>query len=333
MLLDVLGVVANVAPLGSVKRKSDNSELTRRDLTIFDNSGRSVQVTLWQNLASNEGAELDKLQTECPIIALHGVRANDYNGVSLSTVSRSSIIMNPEIPEAKELKEWLSAQGGKTDFPHCGEGLANGRQSLSGKSQQRVTLRELKEKPVPPVGTKPEYVNAWAYISAIQPDQTLYYRAAPDGSNKKVVEEGGRYYCEGTQKHYDNFIRRYVMRSEVMDHTGKLMFNIFNDQAEVILGCTADEIAETKEKGDPMYDLTLKNALLVPYTFRVMCKPEEYNNETRLRYAVQNLKKVNFVEQSTFLLGEIAKLLPAKENQTAAKSEPPANVNQALKFL
>ena len=217
------------------------------------------------------------------------------------------------IPEAKELKSWFSGQEGKTDYPHCGEGLAsNGRASLgSGASRaRRVTLQELRDKPVPVVGTKPEYVNVWAYVSAIQPDQTLYYMAAPDGTNKKVVQEGDRYYSEGTGKHYDTFIRRYVMRCEVMDHTGRLTLNVFNNQAEAILGCTADAISQSKESGDRAYDVTLKNALLVPFTFRVMCKPEEYNNQTRLRFAAQSLKQVSFVEQSTYLLGEIDRLLP-----------------------
>jgi replication factor A1 len=311
VLLDVVGVVANVAPVGSVKRKSDNSEVTRRDLTIFDSSGRSVQVTMWAALATTEGETLDKLQNENPIIALSGVRANDYNGCSLSTVSRSTLLIDPsetEVPEVAELKEWLSSQAGKTDFPHCGEGLTTGRSSLGGGSRVRVTLQELREKPVPAVGAK-EYFNTWAYISNIQPDQTLYYMAAPDGSNKKVVQEGEKYYCEGTQTTHDTFIRRYVMRSEVMDHTGKLIFNVFNDQAETLLGCTADEIAENKEKGDPLYDLTLKNALLVPYSFRVMCKAEEYNNEVRVRYAVSRCSKVNFVEESTRLVTQINELL------------------------
>lgn len=316
-LLDVVGIVANVSPLGSVKRKKDQSELARRDLTIFDSSSRSVSVTLWQTLASEEGEKLDKLQKECPVVALQGVRTNDYNGVSLSTVSRSAITIAPdesEIPEAKALREWYAGQGNKVDFPHCGAGLANNnRASLGGASQQRVTLQDLREKTVPPVGTKPEYVNTFAYISDIKADQNLYYMAAPDGSNKKVTEENGRYYCEGTQKYYDTFIRRYVMRCEVMDHTGSLIFNVFNDQAETILGCTADAISGPKEKGERAYDLTLKNALLVPYTFRVMCKPEEYNNQTRLRYAAQNLKPINPVEQSAFLIGAIEKMLPKAE--------------------
>ncbi len=101
------------------------------------------------------------------------------------------------------------------------------------------------------------------------------------------------------------------MRSEVTDHTGRLIVNVFNDQAEQILGCTADELAASKEKGTgTAYDSILRDAALKPYTFRVMCKPEEYNGQTRLRYAVQNLKPADFAQQSAWLLAEIEKLLP-----------------------
>jgi hypothetical protein len=36
MTVDVLGVLTAVAALGSVKRKTDNTELSRRDVTIVD---------------------------------------------------------------------------------------------------------------------------------------------------------------------------------------------------------------------------------------------------------------------------------------------------------
>lgn len=34
--IDMMGVVTSVGQLGSVKRKSDNSELPRRDITLLD---------------------------------------------------------------------------------------------------------------------------------------------------------------------------------------------------------------------------------------------------------------------------------------------------------
>ena len=34
--IDMMGIVTSVGQLGSVKRKSDNSELSRRDVTLLD---------------------------------------------------------------------------------------------------------------------------------------------------------------------------------------------------------------------------------------------------------------------------------------------------------
>jgi hypothetical protein len=36
MTIDILGVVVEVKPLGSVKRKTDQVELSRRDVTLLD---------------------------------------------------------------------------------------------------------------------------------------------------------------------------------------------------------------------------------------------------------------------------------------------------------
>lgn len=36
MMVDVIGVVTEVKPLGSVKRKTDQVELSRRDITLVD---------------------------------------------------------------------------------------------------------------------------------------------------------------------------------------------------------------------------------------------------------------------------------------------------------
>ncbi len=36
MMVDLIGVVMDVKPLGSVKRKTDQTELSRRDITLVD---------------------------------------------------------------------------------------------------------------------------------------------------------------------------------------------------------------------------------------------------------------------------------------------------------
>ena len=92
--VDVLAVVTSVGELGSVRRKSDNAEIQRRDVVLLDETKRTVSLTLWNSLAVEQGEQLANMTA--PIIAVRGLRVTDYNGVSLSTVARSELFVEPE---------------------------------------------------------------------------------------------------------------------------------------------------------------------------------------------------------------------------------------------
>jgi len=62
MMVDILGVVTEVRPLGSVKRKTDQVELSRRDVTLVDKRwaqshkreehGRACRAARWVGCAA-----------------------------------------------------------------------------------------------------------------------------------------------------------------------------------------------------------------------------------------------------------------------------------------
>ncbi len=311
--LDVLAVVYQVSPIGSVKRKADNSELVKRNLMLVDTSGKSVEMTLWGNLATEEGDKLEKLQSDFPIVAFGGVRSSDYNGVSLSSGQRTRMMIDPDVPEKSALREWFVEQGSKTEYPHCAEGLTTNKQAGQGRGNDvAVPLKELLARPMPEVGN-PEYANVWGYVSNVPDDQALYYMAAPDGTNKKVVDEGGRYYCEATQKHFDTFLRRYIMRAQVIDHSGSCTMNFFNDGGETVLGATGDELAALRETKDGKFEAALKARQFLPYTFRIKCTQEEYQGKVKMRYTVMRVNPVNFADQAKNLVVRIKEMLAATQ--------------------
>lgn len=87
--VDILGLALDVAPLGSVKRKSDETELARRDVTLLDASGKTVTLTLWGKHAEEEGAALEQAKngggeagTPCcpPVLSVSHCRVGDYGG-------------------------------------------------------------------------------------------------------------------------------------------------------------------------------------------------------------------------------------------------------------
>ena len=327
-LVDVVGVVTSVGPLGSVKRKSDDADLQRRNLTLVDASRRSVELTVWGELATSKGSDLETLVGGggFPVLAVKGVRVSDYNGVSLSTVGRSVADVDPAgLETAQELRTWFDGEGGgaaaAAEFKAAGEGLATERkQGAGGASSERRRLGDVSAEPMPPVGEKPSYFNAKAYVVSIKPDQTLYYMAAPDGSNKKVVEEGpNNYLCAATGKHFSSFTRRYIMRCRVTDASGEAWVNVFNDQAEAILGMKADEIAPLKEGSDPgPYTAQLRQAEFREYVLRVMTRTEEYEGEARRRLTIQSAAPVNFGSESKATLAKIQAMLGVKQEAASA---------------
>ncbi|KAJ9560057.1 hypothetical protein OSB04_005217 [Centaurea solstitialis] len=283
-LVDIIGVVQSVAPTMSIRRKIDNETIPKRDIVIADATKKTVVVSLWNVLATDIGQKLLDMVDESPIVAIKSLRVSDFQGVSL-----------------------YSSEGKETSMESVGAGLSPSLKS-GGRSMysDRVTLDHITSNPS--LGSdKPVFYSTRACMSLIKPDQTMSYRACKT-CNKKVTEAiGSGYWCEGCQKNEEDCSLRYILAAKFSDATGGAWFSVFNNEAEKIIGCSADELDKMKSEGDGSgFQLQLKKATWVPYLFRVSVAPREYNNEKRQRITVRAVAPVDFAAESKFLLEEIA---------------------------
>jgi len=148
--VDVLALVLQVGPVGSVKRKADNAELARRDLVVGDSTGRSVVLTVWNALAGSAALERAAAQAQAGgaggggrpmVLQVTSVRVGDYNGCSLSTVARSELTAEPASAEADALREWwdaASAAGAPPAFSPLGAAAAGG-DGAAGSRRGKIT--------------------------------------------------------------------------------------------------------------------------------------------------------------------------------------------------
>lgn len=88
------------------------------------------------------------------------------------------------------------------------------------------------------------------------------------------------------------------MQAKAMDTTGVLPIQIFNDQAEVLLGKNADDLHAVREKAETEFSAVLKDAAWTEWVLRIKAQAQEYNGETRQRYAVADMQPLNFVTES-----------------------------------
>ena len=83
-------------------------------------------------------------------------------------------------------------------------------------------------------------------------------------------------------------------------------------QAEMLMGCTADELAADKEagteEGSARLEETIKGCMWSDWKMRVMTKSREYQGERKLRITVQDISPINYEDESKLLLQRIAAL-------------------------
>ncbi|KAK7347349.1 hypothetical protein VNO80_21879 [Phaseolus coccineus] len=309
-LVDVIGVVKNVSSTMSIRRKSDNESIPKRDITIADETRKTVVVSLWNDLATNTGQELLDIVDKSPVVAIKSLRVGDFQGVSLSTISRSVVLVNPDVPEAKKLRSWYEFEGKDAAMDALGSGSSpTSNNGIRSVYTDRVPLSHITSNQS--LGdTKPAFFSLKGYISFIKPDQAMWYRACKT-CNKKVTESiGSGYWCEGCQKSDEQCSLRYIMVARVCDTSGEAFISVFNEEAEKIVGCSADDLDDLKsqEGEDNPYNLKLKQATWVPHLFRVSVSQNEYNNEKRQRITARAVVPVDFAAESRIMLEEISKM-------------------------
>ncbi len=57
--LNIIGVVENVEPTGTITRR-DGTETEKRNITMRDASNKSIEVTFWGGHAENPGSQLEE---------------------------------------------------------------------------------------------------------------------------------------------------------------------------------------------------------------------------------------------------------------------------------
>uniref|UniRef100_A0A383VJ14 Replication protein A subunit n=1 Tax=Tetradesmus obliquus TaxID=3088 RepID=A0A383VJ14_TETOB len=298
MPVDVLGVVTHCGPLGTIKRKADNSELPRRDVTIADSSRCSVVLTLWADQASRaelDGCEGQLLQVTC-------VRVGDYNGCSLSAVTRSQVSVNPESAAADALREWWQAEGSSAALTPLGQASAAGGAGGGPRNNKLQFLSDVMvEEDIPSPDAKPTYHDVVVSVVQVQDSQTMYYLANPE-NGKKVEPREGRFWCEAESRYVDAAQNRYVLTARVADATRETYVNMFNDQGVQLLGASADELAAQRGADEASFAGTLAGAKWSEWLMTLAARSREYNGERRMRYTVVRMAPVDYAQEGHRLL-------------------------------
>lgn len=274
--IDVIGVLKEAGNVEEILSKSTNKPYSKRDLTLVDNTGFSVKLTIWGKTATAFDAEPEA------VVAFKGAKVSDFGGRSLSLLSSGSMYVDPDIPEAHKLKGWYDSQGRNDSF-NSHSNLASAG-AAGGRQDETKYIIQVREENLG-MSENPDYFSLKATVIYIKQDNIAYPACLSEGCNKKVTDMGdGTWRCEKCDITHPKPEYRYIMSVNVSDHTGQLWLSCFDDVGRMIMGMSADELMEIKENDSAKATEIFENANCKTLIFRCRAKMDSFQDQQRYEY-------------------------------------------------
>ncbi|CAN9501139.1 unnamed protein product [Ophioblennius macclurei] len=293
-ILDVIGVCKSAEDVQRITTKSSR-EVSKRALSLIDTSGVSVAVTLW-------GEEAEKFDGSGePVVAIKGARLSDFGGRSLSALFSSTVMVNPDVPEAFRLRAWYDKGGHALDS----QSLTGSRSAGSRFTPNWKTLGDIRSEELGH-GDKADYFSCVATVVYIRKDNCLYQACPTAECNKKVIDQhNGRYRCEKCNREFPNFKYRLLLSANLADSGDNQWVTCFQETAETLLGHTAEHLGMLRDTDEDAFDEVFQKATFQSHVFKSKAKLESYNDEMRVKVTALEVHPVDHRDYSRRLLRQI----------------------------
>lgn len=296
-IIDVIGVCKSAEDVSRITTKTSR-EVSKRALSLMDMSGKVVTVTLW-------GEEAEKFDgSGHPIVAIKGARLSDFGGRSLSALFSSTILVNPDIPQAFRLRAWFDQEGHAVNS----QSLTEARLVGSGARMNWKTLSDVKSEHMGH-GEKADYFSCVATVVYIRKENCLYQACPRSDCNKKVLDQhNGLYRCEKCDRDYPNFQYRLLLSANLADFGDNQWVTCFQETAEVLLGHSAERLGQLRDTDEEAFEQVFQKANFSTHIFKNRVKLETYNDEARVKVTVLEILPMDHREYSHRLIANIHKM-------------------------
>jgi len=307
--VDILGVVMDFQAHSTFTSKKGN-EVTKRELTVADESGASIRATLWGDLAFTPDASFENN----PIVLITKCKISDYGGRTLSSAfSGSALEFNPDFaPEMSDVQGW-HASGGSNNVK--GLSTSGGGTGAKDSIERRKRLVDIDDENIGEDAEKANFINVKAYVTFVKTDGNWCYPADPE-TRKKLTEDqsagtNGMWRNEGTGAEYEKPDWSYCVNMKIEDYTGVKYAMAFNKdtQAKAFYnGVTANELKKMEEDADG--DTTESHKLLESIHFKqyklvLMVSTSTHEDEPRKGCKIFKVEEINYVDECQKLLEAI----------------------------
>lgn len=308
-LVDVLGIIQEVSEVQSLMSKKTGQELQKADVTLIDDTGCQVRMTLWGNQAVNASREIPVHK----VVAFRRARVSDYGGVTLS--GPQGTFVEPVIPETEALQMWWKSQGSRA-APVKSLSSSGATGGKMDPFSERKTIADIKNLSLGYQNQeKGDYLCFKGTFTFFKKDKEggAWYTACPNKEDpcrnrcKVTQTTDGNWQCDRCHGTYPSCTRKWIFSGTVGDDTGNGWVSLFDDQALTLFnGATADEVFAQYENQDT-YDGYFAKAQFSEWIFKCRVKSENVNDEPRLKTTVVRMDPVDYVSECTNILHQLEK--------------------------
>ncbi|XP_076656555.1 replication protein A 70 [Halictus rubicundus] len=298
-IIDILGVVKLCGDLQMLTSRTTGREMKKRDINLVDESNTMVTLTLWGSQAETfEGSSN-------PVLAIKGARIGEFNGgKNLSTISSSVLQIDPDIPEAHRLRGWFNTVGRNEEAKSLSRALGG---AGGGAGGPWITFKEAKDQELGLKG--PDVYTVKATVNMIRTENALYKSCPTDSCKKKLIDQANDMYrCEKCDKEYPNYRYRLLASLSLADWTDNQWATAFSEEAEKILGVTAQELGELQENDNDAYLEKFGDATFKNFLFKMRAKLEVFSDEHRLKVTCLNVSPLDYKVYNDHLITQIKEL-------------------------
>ncbi|KAF4121108.1 replication factor A1 [Geosmithia morbida] len=284
--VDVIGVLKDAGEVSEIISKKDGRPFQKRELTVVDDTGFSVRVTVWGKTATSFDANPES------VVAFKGTKVSDFGGKSLSLLSSGTMSVDPDIPDAHRLKGWYDSAGRGDNFAtHQNSASMAG---ATGRKDEITTIRKVKDDNL---GHDEQAYFTIIATNVFTKQDSFSYPACPSQgcNNKKVTELGdGTWQCEKCNIAHEKPNHRYILSINVADFTNHMWLTCFDEAARVVMGVPANELMEMRESDDAAFQSAFEAATLQKFNFRCRARMDTYGNTPKIRYQVLSVSAVDY---------------------------------------
>lgn len=307
--VDIIGIVQEVGEVQSLTSKRTGQELKKADVTLIDDTGVQVRLTLWGATAEEAG---HKLGGDKKVVAFRRARVSDYGG---KTLSGGDVFVEPDCPETEDIRMWWSSQGSRSApiKSLSSSGGAGGR--MDGFNDRKV-IADIKGQQLGENNEKGDFLTFKGHFTFLKKDKEggAWYTACPNADepcrNRCKINQttDGSWHCDRCNGTYPNCNRKWIFSGTVGDSTSNTWVSIFDEQAQQLLGNTADEMFSHYETNQELYDSVFAKAAFSEWVFKCRVKKEMVNDEYRTKVQVMRMEKVDYVAECRDMIAAMERM-------------------------